>query len=161
MVADSIIDALDASDTATWLGEVIGDHSARTSVAELETGQVVGFTRFGPAPDNPCQGHIFALYVAPNVGGRGIGRALLSHALKTLEAQAMQPVTLWVFEANSRARKIYTDAGFLPDGGRQVEEIWGAQQIRLRRDLPNSSSAAHSSLGSTGPEMSEGEHGRA
>lgn len=133
VVADSIIDGLDHSETTTWLSRVVADTSAQTVVAELD-GAVVGFIRFGAESANSDNGHIFALYVGPHVGGRGIGRLLLTHALDLLAPLSCRPVTLWVFEENSRARRIYAEVGFAPDGARQVEEIWGAQQIRMRRE---------------------------
>ena len=133
VVADSIIDALDFEDTTKWLGDLIVTKSAQTLVAELAPGHVVGFTRFGTEPDNPGNGHIFSLYVAPSAGGRGIGRLLLEKALTVLDPLSIRPVTLWVFEENTRARKIYSDAGFVPDGGRRVEDLYGAQEVRLRR----------------------------
>lgn len=133
VVADSVIDALDFEDTTKWLGDLIATKSAQTLVAETTPGHVVGFTRFGTEPDNPGNGHIFALYVAPSASGHGIGRLLLEKALAVLDPLSIRPVTLWVFEENARARKVYTDAGFVPDGGRRVEDLYGAQEVRLRR----------------------------
>ena len=133
IVADEVIDGLDFEQTATWLGELIVSKSAQTLVAETTPGHVVGFTRFGPEPDNPGNGHIYALYVAPSASGRGIGGLLLDKALAVLDPLSVRPVTLWVFEDNDRARRLYTDAGFVPDGGRRVEDLYGAQEVRMRR----------------------------
>jgi GNAT superfamily N-acetyltransferase len=132
IVADSVIDALDFDDTTKWLGELIASKSTQTLVAELTPGHVVGFTRFGMEPDNPGNGHIFALYVAPSATGHGIGRLLIEKALAVLDPLSIRPITLWVFEDNARARKIYSHAGFVPDGGRRVEDTFGTQEVRLR-----------------------------
>jgi GNAT superfamily N-acetyltransferase len=127
-----VIDALDFDDTTKWLGELIASKSAQTLVAELTPGHVVGFTRFGMEPDNPGNGHIYALYVAPSATGHGIGRLLIEKALAVLDPLSIRPITLWVFEDNTRARTIYSHAGFVPDGGRRVEDMYGAQEVRLR-----------------------------
>ena len=131
IVADSIIDALDLKDTTKWLGEIIANKSTQTLVAETAPGHVVGFTTFGMEPENPGYGHVFSLYVSSAASGQGIGRLLLEKALAVLDPLSVRPVTLWVFEENARARKLYTNAGFVPDGARRVQEIYGAQQIRL------------------------------
>lgn len=133
IVADAVIDALDFDETTKWLGELIATKSAQTLVAELTPGHVVGFTRFGMEVDDPGNGHIYALYVTPAASGHGIGRLLLEKALAVLDPLSIRPVSLWVFEDNARARTLYTRAGFSPDGGRRVEELYGAQEIRLRR----------------------------
>lgn len=134
IVADSIIDALSLEETTDWLANLIDVKSAQTMVAEVDAGRIVGFTRLGAEPDHPSHGHVYALYVAPAYSGRGVGRLLLEKALSVLDPWSKRTVTLWVFEENSRARKFYTDAGFVPDGARRVEELYGAQEIRLRRE---------------------------
>ncbi|MGR7000423.1 GNAT family N-acetyltransferase [Yinghuangia aomiensis] len=55
--------------------------------------------------------YLAALYVHPAVGGLGVGRTLLRHAL---DAMPDRDVRLWVFEANSRARDVYERAGLPP-----------------------------------------------
>ena len=133
IVADSVIDALDLEQTTSWLGQLVAATSAQTLVAEIESGEIVGFTRLGAEPDNPGHGHVFALYVSPSSSGRGVGRHLLEKALTILDPLSSRTVTLWVFEENTRARALYAHAGFVPDGARRVEEPYGAQEIRLRR----------------------------
>jgi ribosomal protein S18 acetylase RimI-like enzyme len=67
--------------------------------------------------------------------GQGVGRTLLREVLDELRAQGRDAATLWVFEANARARRLYEGMGFSPDGGRRVEDAYGAQEIRLRVTL--------------------------
>jgi GNAT superfamily N-acetyltransferase len=55
-------------------------------------------------------GWIDHLYVAPGHVGRGVGSALLKHALATLLA----PVRLYTFQSNARARTFYETRGFRP-----------------------------------------------
>jgi GntR family transcriptional regulator len=133
IVADTVIDGWDETQTTKWMSEQIASKSAQTLVAELTPGDVVGFTRFGTDPDAPGGGHIYALYVAPSTSGHGIGRLLLEKALAVLDPLSIRPITLWVFEENARARGLYASAGFVPDGLRRVEDEFGAQEIHLRR----------------------------
>ena len=45
-------------------------------------------------------------------------------------------ITLWVLEANARARRFYHRAGFAPDGARHVlDDLGGVTEIRYRRAL--------------------------
>ena len=52
-----------------------------------------------------------------------------------LAARGHRRVRLWVFEANTRARWFYERMGFEEDGSRRVEDAYGAQEIRLSREL--------------------------
>jgi ribosomal protein S18 acetylase RimI-like enzyme len=61
------------------------------------------------------------LYVHPGFVARGIGHALLQHALATLT----RPVQLYTFQANARARGFYERRGFVAvalSDGRDNEE---------------------------------------
>lgn len=134
--------AMAAVFVAAWRGgyrgivpdDVIDAWTVERALAELDGGDdtdivtdgVDGFVRFRP-------GYIASLYVDPAVGGRGIGTALLRHALADI---GRRPVTLWVFEANARARGLYERNGFRPDGARTVDPRWRTPQVRLLR-LPD------------------------
>jgi ribosomal protein S18 acetylase RimI-like enzyme len=102
-------------------------------LAASTDGSVLGWVRFGDDPDDPRNGHIYSLYVRPSAGGRGIGRRLLEHGIEQCTAASERAMTLWVFEANVRARRLYSAAGFADDGGRQVEPEYGAQEAHLTR----------------------------
>jgi CubicO group peptidase (beta-lactamase class C family)/ribosomal protein S18 acetylase RimI-like enzyme len=132
VVDDEILAALDRDTIAAWLAEEAAA-SGTTIVAEAADGSIAGFTRFGEDPDGSPNGYVHSLYVHPRAGGRGTGRRLLEHAVGALTAAGYPAVTLWVFEANERARRFYAAAGFVPDGGRRVEEEWRADEIHLVR----------------------------
>jgi ribosomal protein S18 acetylase RimI-like enzyme len=53
------------------------------------------------------EGHIDALYLAPEARGRGIGKALLDEVKEIRHA-----VELWAYQANSRAIAFYRREGF-------------------------------------------------
>ncbi|MFN8620683.1 MAG: GNAT family N-acetyltransferase [Chloroflexota bacterium] len=103
-------------------------------VAELPGTGVAGIVRLGEDPDEPGTGHIFSLYVDPDVQGAGVGGRLLSAAVERMRDAGRAQVTLWVFAANTSARAFYARHGFHPDGGERVEPEFGEPELRLRRD---------------------------
>ena len=136
VVDDLVLEALDEGEMASRFAEFIGETSARhNAMLAVHGGEPVGFARFGEDPDLPVVGHVFSLYVTPDSMGLGVGRTLLGEVLAELAARGHRQVTLWVFEANSRARRLYERMGFRADGGRRVEDAYGAQEIRLSREL--------------------------
>jgi GntR family transcriptional regulator, nutrient-sensing system regulator len=133
VVDDAILAALDVRDVTDWLGNLVVSSNQVTVLAEDPPGSVAGFVRFGADPGDARLGHVYALYTHPRAARRGIGRRLLDHALAELAPDGRRPVSLWVFEQNERARRLYAAAGFVPDGARRVEPQYGAQEIRLLR----------------------------
>lgn len=70
---------------------------------------------------------IGGLFVAPEVQGHGIGRALVEHA-----AAIRGAVTLEVYERNTSARRFYERMGFV-EVRRRTDEDTGHELIELRR----------------------------
>jgi oligopeptide/dipeptide ABC transporter ATP-binding protein len=135
VVPDDVLDQLDQDETGTWLGRLIADQEqGRTDVAIRED-RVVGFVRYGRDPDGESLGYVFALYVHPDAAGHGVGRELLEHAELRLAQAGCARVSLHVFEANERARRLYERSGYVPDGTGRVEPQYRAQEIRLVKDL--------------------------
>jgi len=131
VVPDALLAALDHEQTAGWLAELIERRTeGETEVAE-RAGRVVGFVRYGQRPAGQASGYVFGLYVDPGAAGRGTGQALLRHAVEQLRAAGCGTVALHVFEANERARRFYTLAGFHPDGSTRVEPQYQATEVRL------------------------------
>jgi 1-acyl-sn-glycerol-3-phosphate acyltransferase len=81
----------------------------------VEGGRVLGFA----ALEDDMLGHI---YVHPAAQGRGIGTALLEHAMR-LRPDGLR---LWVFQQNDGARRLYERHGF-----RLVRETDGDNEERL------------------------------
>jgi GNAT superfamily N-acetyltransferase len=111
---------------------------------------VVGYASFGPevdvlAPWPPplttagAAGQVaelYALYVHPAWWSTGTGRALMDRALARTAKAGYPSITLWVLEANARARRFYERAGFSPDGASNVlVRLGGVIEIRYRRSL--------------------------
>ena len=143
LVPDRILDRFDAARRTAWWAERIAaqadsDAEERTWVV-VAGGSVAGFAASAPAgaeasPPPAGAGEVFAIYLAPELLGRGLGRVLFEHAVGDLRARGFGPIVVWVFEANDRARRFYEAAGFLPDGARHVGRFddVGIPEIRYR-----------------------------
>lgn len=98
---------------------------------------IVGWVAGGRSRDadrpGPRQGEIYAMYVLPEWWGRGTGRLLMAHAVRTLTEAGLDDITLWVLAANQRARRFYEAAGFGPDGTQQLLDLGGpVTEVRYR-----------------------------
>jgi GNAT superfamily N-acetyltransferase len=112
---------------------------------------IIGYASFGPERDvldTPWPypltsagsggkvAELYALYVHPAWWSTGTGRALMDQVLAKVRAAGYGYITLWVLEANARARRFYQRAGFIPDGARHVlDDLGGVTEIRYRRAL--------------------------
>jgi L-amino acid N-acyltransferase YncA len=88
-------------------------------VAERDDGAIVGFASFCPARDDDAAdgtGEVPAIYLEPEVVGHGIGRQLFAAVTDELRRAGFRRATLWVLEANERARRFYERAGWRWDG---------------------------------------------
>ena len=119
--------------------------------AGAEAPGIVGYASFGPERDvldmpwpHPLTtagsdgqvAELYALYVHPSWWSTGTGRALMDQVLAKVRRAGYQCITLWVLEANARARRFYQRAGFAPDGARHVlDDLGGVTEIRYRRAL--------------------------
>ena len=125
--------------------EISGANSIETGqphilVAESGTG-VIGWVAFGRCRDpdkSDDTGEIWAIYVAPEQLGRGVGRELWLSAFAELRRSAYREVTLWVLAQNDRACQFYAKAGFFPEpASAKTVEIGGAklQELRFARSI--------------------------
>jgi ribosomal protein S18 acetylase RimI-like enzyme len=60
----------------------------------------------------PDVAHITQLCVAPSHRGKGLGRTLLGHAMRSLAHAGTSAITLTVTEANGPAVALYQNTGF-------------------------------------------------
>ena len=70
---------------------------------------------------------IVAIHSLPESWGTGLGHAMLEEALNQI---GDQPVFLWAFKENKRARRFYEKHGFRWDGTERVSEFDGALEVR-------------------------------
>ena len=98
----------------------------RMWIAE-DGGTVVGFASTSPSTDTDVRpsdrvGEVTAVYADPDRQGRGIGSALLAHAIADL-AERTERVTLWVAEDNAAARGFFEARGWEADGATTVDLV--------------------------------------
>jgi GNAT superfamily N-acetyltransferase len=154
IIPDEIIDRVTAPDDGARVRQSFRTRPwQRMIVASPDDEQhgIVGYAAFGPERDvldmpwpypltSAGSEHevaeLYALYVHPARWSTGIGRALMDQVLAKVRAAGYASITLWVLDANARARRFYARAGFAPDGARHVlDDLGGVTEIRYRRTL--------------------------
>jgi len=86
----------------------------------------VGFVRLETQVDyfsGEKHGYISDVAVSKSVEGRGIGRMLLEAAESWARSNGYRLLTLYVFSANARARRVYERYGFQPEVVKYVKLI--------------------------------------
>jgi ribosomal protein S18 acetylase RimI-like enzyme len=95
-------------------------------VAETAPDRCVGFIHLTTADDyytDSLTGHIADVVVAPQMGGHGVGSALIAYAEEWARTRGFAMLTLNVFTANHRARELYTRAGFQEEWIRCIKRL--------------------------------------
>ncbi|MFF0749210.1 GNAT family N-acetyltransferase [Streptomyces sp. NPDC004267] len=137
LVPAAYLDGLDVAErAAVWRDRLSSADAPTVLVATSEAGTVRAFASFRAWPggelDPAVTAELSALYAAPEVWGRGVGRALLGATVAAMGAAGFREAALWVLEGNGRARAFYEAAGWLPDGMSAVEETGGLPLRELR-----------------------------
>lgn len=105
--------------SARWLKTIAGGGTESVLVAEQTDtdgpGSIIGMACFGPARDIGVgfEGEIYALYVAPNLYGCGVGRALLKGCFMALSMAGQSSAVIWA-HAQTPARFFYEAMGGKP-----------------------------------------------
>lgn len=118
MLPDAYLDRLSVEDREAMWRHSFGEADGGAFVAEAGR-RIVGFASFGPSRDadaGDATGEVPAIYVEPSTIGRGVGRELIEAATGALRDAGYRRATLWVLEANGRARRFYEKAGWAWDG---------------------------------------------
>jgi ribosomal protein S18 acetylase RimI-like enzyme len=103
------------ADWAAWLAD-----PARSAFVADGGDQLLGVVLAGPDDDDASLGHVARLYVDARRWGEGLGRRLYDAAVGHCAAAGFDEATLWVLEANDRARSWYERLGWRPTGERKV-----------------------------------------
>ena len=95
-------------------------------VAEDDEGRSLGFIHLTTADDyysDSTTGHIADVVVAPDASERGVGSALIAHGEEWARQRGFAMLTLNVFIANRRARKLYARLGFEEEWIRCIKRL--------------------------------------
>ena len=110
------------------------------TVVVTEAGAILGFVTCGQTADADAApaGEILALYVDPDVWGRGLGSMLIGQARGRLADRGFSQAILWVLAGNHRAMRFYQLDRWAPDERRREVDVWGVlvEEVRYRRRLP-------------------------
>ncbi len=135
IMPDDVIARTDLTYRTKFWEERIADPEWPVYLME-EAGKPVAFCQMIPtkdADDDPTRvGHITSLHVLPQLRGRGHGRVLMDHVLAEFRRRKFAEVTLWVLEANRKAREFYETYGFALDGGTRTYPKTGVPEVRYR-----------------------------
>ena len=139
LLPDAYLDSLRPQDRAArYTFDRDGTDDPETIVGLVE-GVIRGFATTGPARgvEDPELGEVLALYVEPTSWRHGLGQRLMGEARRRLTAHGFMEAILWVLAGNTRAERFYRADGWLPDGARRQEQIYGvtADEVRYRRTL--------------------------
>lgn len=138
---DATLDAFTPEDKAAeWQTYIESEMTAleRLWVLLADDGSVAGYCRTGPARDKDLDAEItsevYGLYVHPFHWDDGAGRELFTWAVEDFLDRAFTQASLWVVEANSRARAFYERNGWRLDPG-PTNTCFGAPEVRYRKQL--------------------------
>jgi GNAT superfamily N-acetyltransferase len=123
--------------TERWRSYLAPDHPESTTLV-ADRGRLEGFVTVGASRDDDADGagELYAIYVAPELIGTGVGRELLVAGEQALRDQGFSEATLWTFQANDPARRFYERAGWRVDERPHDPGRWGwAPSVRYRRPL--------------------------
>ena len=136
LLPDAYLDRLSVDEREAQRRELIEDGSGTwgTLVADAD-GRVIGFAAYGPSRDDDAPsgtGEVPAIYLAPDAVGTGVGRELFEQTMAALRAAGYTRATLWVLEANERARRFYERAGWAWDGATSSHDFDCANEPMVR-----------------------------
>jgi GNAT superfamily N-acetyltransferase len=75
-----------------------------------------------------------SIYVVPEAWGTGVAQRLMESALDAMRVRGATEATLWVVEANPRARRFYEREGWTLERETRASQL-GPREVRYRRTL--------------------------
>lgn len=115
---------------ARWRDDLTGG-TPEWTLAELD-GEVVGFVGVGPSRDpiDPALGEVDTIAVVPAAWRRGVGRALMTHAVERLRVTWPRAI-LWTPANYDRGHAFYRAMGWQPLGRSRA----AGAEVAFGRDL--------------------------
>jgi ribosomal protein S18 acetylase RimI-like enzyme len=139
LLPDEYLDQLRPEDRAQRYDFATRDPLKPRTIVAAEGAVIQGFATTMPSRDADLTDHgeLCALYVDPQLWGRGIGVALMRAARVALSEAGFQSALLWVLVGNDRATRFYERDGWVTDGNCRTDTVWGVtvNEIRYQRRL--------------------------
>ena len=108
-----------------WTGRIGRLAPERAVHVALRDGSIVGFAHLGLAEESSevggPAGELFHLFVGPDSGRTGVGTALVRYARRWFADRGLPVAVLWVFSANTPARRFYEAVGWTHSGAERSE----------------------------------------
>ena len=99
--------------TVGWLAGQFGDATRQYYVLLDAEGRVCGTYSLRPIPEERRL-HLGRFGIAPDLRGRGLGRLMIAEAVRMAYAGGAEKLTLYVYDRNLAARRLYERLGFVP-----------------------------------------------
>lgn len=133
------VDEIAARRRSIMRGESDVASDVRHFLAE-SAGEVVGWTSFGAYVDETGMSHpgtaeAFAVYLRPEYIGSGVGARLVLHLLEQARVQKFDWIVGYVFEINTKSRRMLERMGFHPDGEARTLDRGGSRLKELRYSM--------------------------
>jgi GNAT superfamily N-acetyltransferase len=125
MIPQDVLDGLSVEQRTQRWAELLADISngrSQRDVLFVNADDVVrGFSYAAPSDDDDASDAgntalLHAIYLDQSAWGTGLGAALLEATINDLRSRSFTHATLWVIEANERARRFYEAHGWYADG---------------------------------------------
>jgi GNAT superfamily N-acetyltransferase len=132
LVGKTLADFVSFEDRLESFGAALAQRSddARILVAEGD-GEIVGMAT---CVRDGVNSELRSIYVVPEAWGTGVAQLLMESALDAMRERGATEATLWVVEANPRARRFYEREGWTLDGETRASQL-GPREVRYRRTL--------------------------
>lgn len=139
LLPDAYLDSLRPEDRAVKYDFGSTTEGKPHTLVAIKKDLIVGFVTTTASRDPELQewGELAALYVDPDLWGLGIGTALIASARSRLLHSGFKDVYLWVLQGNARAEQFYRADGWIRDGNKRTEVVWGitVDEVRYLRHL--------------------------
>lgn len=125
LIPDSFLQGLNVRrGTTNWTRNIETPLPQSHTLVAVISGEIVGFVGVGANREKELtnQGEIYAIYVKPEIQGRGIGAALMREGIQALKREGFVNAALWVLDGNLRTRAWYEARGWKSFGRSKLDQ---------------------------------------